>query len=356
MNWILLGLGIVLILVGTIDFLGATMGIGGGVLGRRVTRAIWSPAIWLEERFGGGARLLRQWGILVNLFMLIMWISLILVGWAFVFSAWGPAVVDPRTQHPVDIITRVQFTVSTLTGLGRGLARAGSPDAWKVITLFASLGGTFVISFAISFLIPIIQAATAKRTLGHRISLLGKSPIDILNTYCGQEDAENFHRQLEQLLDTMIDIYEKHRTYPTLHFLFSHHPSDNMALNLVVLDETITIFRGAFPELYEPPPRVFEPARLMLTKTLEDLGDVYAAKGDDSDLAKLINLDILIEGAECTVDEESYQEYVNSDEIRERRRKLSTLLKNNGWSWQHVYNQDRDETQSSKDSSLDREN
>jgi hypothetical protein len=129
-----------------------------------------------------------------------------------------------------------------------------------------------------------------------------------------------------------------------------------MALNLVVLDATITIFRGAFPGLYDPPPRVFEPARLMLTKTLEDLGGVYAAKGDDSDLAKLINLEILIEGADCEVDRESYEEYVNSDQIRERCRKLSTLLKNNGWSWKDVYAKDDDETQSSKDSNLDREN
>ena len=328
--------GVVLVFVGCVDLFGATMGIDGGGVARQLTRALWPVAVKLAEVIGSGPKMLRVAGIMLNLLVMTMWIALITIGCSLIYFSSDASVLDQVTRVPVlEYIPQLSFTVSKVGGTGSSVRDSDPGIWWSLYSMAVAMGGTLVVSFTVSFLIPIIQAATTKRVVSHRIFLLGKSPVQILEGLSRENERDDIVEQLFALQQDLINVYEKHRTYPTLHFLVSHHHLDAMALTFTTLDETIALVRIGMPELIKERPRVFEPICSVLTKMLHDLDDIYLLKAKEQDIVRHMDLEKLVEITGC--ERATWLEKMSEDDFVKRRKLIGMQLRNNGWTWEDVY-------------------
>ena len=336
--WILLGAAT--IATGVLDILSATFGVGGGFLARRVAAACWVVAVKLAgvlpKRLS--RMVFRSFATLVNILLLIVWIGTLALGWWLVFGTPGAVGVRP-SAGPVDDVGVLQFTVSTLSGLGRGIWTPGSDHTWQVIAVVASLMGTFVISFGISFLIPIIQAAASRRTLAHKIHTLGATPGAILEAYTGGPENQGvIEALLTAILASLIDCYQQHRTYPVLHFVHSDNRRDSLAINLAVLDEALTLMYQGLEPRQRPPEQLAGPLRQVLEEFLQALEGVYYLKSRGEKLEGLSKADVVLADAQVPgFDVEAYQRASQSPALRRRRKDIGTMLRNAGWTWNDVY-------------------
>lgn len=342
MNVAILIFGVLVTLVGLADLLSSAFGTGGGFLARRVVRRLWPVVVRIGEITDSGANAPRIAGLGVNVVLLIIWVVLISTGWALVFASAPHAVISQTDYQPADAIGRVQFTASTLSGLGRGVWQTGGGPGWTVLVIVASLTGTFVISFAISFLIPIIQAAAQRRALGHRIALLGGSPLEIASRLCNEEGIEGYEDELKSIQQRLIDCVEQHATYPTLHYLPSSRHLDAFALNLVMLDEALRLVRMVMPDFESRVPRVVVTLDAIIERFLDELDAGYVLGARDEDPGPDIPFATIASRLDCPVDGDRYGALRQQDDERERRRILGKVLRNNGWTWAAVYRETGD--------------
>ena len=347
-------LGAIILLLGVLDMLAATFGTHGALIGRRLSMVLWSGALMIAERLNPPKRrgLLQVVGTTVALALLSFWIGCIVFGWAMCFSFDG-AMEHQADRGKTDWLDHIQFSVSTVSGLGRGLWKSTDSQFWEASTMFASLMGTFVLSFSISFLIPIIQAAKAKRKLAHTISVLGRSPSEILNTYAGSdENPDALKDKLEMLLPDILESFHDHRSYPALHFIHSNEQYESLGYNLVVLDEALTLLKYALPDRYEVPPTIYEPTREVLSQFFNTLEGVYLLKWRGERLEDLSHSRVL-KGLEFDdINHASYSQAGEYQELKRRREQLGTLLRNAGWDWNDVYGPDLPSTKKSLELSM----
>lgn len=103
-------------------------------------------------------------GPVVLLVILATWILLLWTGFLLLFSVDVQSVLNAKTDVPADFWERVYFTGFTISTLSVG-DFVPSGAGWRVIAALASLNGLFLMTLAISYLIPVMSAVVGKRQL-----------------------------------------------------------------------------------------------------------------------------------------------------------------------------------------------
>ena len=99
----------------------------------------------------------------------LMWTLLLWAGWALVFLASEGAVIGASSGAPADAWARVYFVGYTLVTLGLGAYPPAGPAA-QLATTAASLSGLVVLTLAISYILPVLQAAVHRRATAAPLS------------------------------------------------------------------------------------------------------------------------------------------------------------------------------------------
>lgn len=328
-------LGLVIVGFTLCDLLLTTLTLdGGGPLVNNVSKWIWK-AVMRYRRCASSHRLLAFAGLGILLCATFLWIGLVWTGWTLIFCAGDYAVVNADTGKPADVWTRVYFTGYTLVTLGLGDYKP-QDGVWQVLTAIAAANGFFLVSLSITYLLPVISAATQKRQLAAYISSLGKTSDDIVLRAWNGKNFGLLEQHLVALTPMLLLQAQRHLTYPVLHYFHSPERYTALTLSIAVLDETLTLLKYGVKPAEQIDALTLYAARQAVTTFLETLNSlnstfIEAAK----DAPPIPSLDRLRAGGVPTVSDEAFQS-VFGDLVR--RRLLLALVQNHGWDWDDVAN------------------
>lgn len=329
MSVLLIALGIFLIAFVFLDVLWTALGIGGGPFTRRFTSLLWRGVLQLYERTTLGHRFLVVTGVSVFLLAIGVWILGLWAGCFLLFSGIEGAVVHAQTGLPAGFWERVYFSGFTVFTLGTG-DYVPQGALWQALTPLAALSGLFLVTLSITYLVPVVQAATHKRQLALRISSLGVSAQDIvLNAWDGT-DCKGLQQPLPSLAGELAMLGQQHLTYPVLHYFHSPAHPKAIAPSVVALDEALTILRYGLPERCGLDPPMFRLVRQVITEFLGTLEVTFIEEGRGAPPPP--SLDRLREEGLPVTSDEAFREAVR--DLAHRRRLLLGLVRSDGWGWE----------------------
>ena len=327
MSFLLLSCGAALLLLALADLLWTTMGEGGGPVTKRVTSLLWGLALRVYRRWPHH-QLLSIAGLAAFLSAVLLWIVLLWAGWLLVFNSSTDAVINAQTRVPADVWERVYFTGFTIFTLGTGDYQPnGRP--WQVLTALASFNGLFLVTFSITYLVPVVQAATHKRYLAVYVSSLGQSAQAILIHCWNGQDFTPLVQHLTAITPDVAQLEQRHLAYPVLHYFHAKQRPEGAALSLSALDEALTILEHGIEPDAKLEEGAFRPIRQVITEFLETLSSIYIDPEDEAPPPP--SLDPLRERGLPVVSDETFEARVA--QLDKRRRLLKALVRNDGWSW-----------------------
>ena len=320
-------LGALLLLLVLADLLWTTMGAGGGPVTKRVTSLLWGIALRIHHQWPSH-RFLSVAGVGVFLFAVMLWIMLLWVGWLLVFTSSTEAVVSAQTKVPADVWERVYFTGFTIFTLGTGDYQPVG-RFWQVFTALASFSGLFLVTFSITYVLPVVQAATHKRHLAVYISSLGQSAQAILIHCWNGQNFNSLAQHLTSITSDIAQLEQRHLTYPVLHYFHAKQRPEGIAISLSALDEALTILEYGIEPSARLEEGTFRPVRQVITEFLETLSSIYIDSEDETPPPPA--LAPLRERGLPVVSDSAFEACVAR--LEKRRRLLKALVCNDGWSW-----------------------
>jgi hypothetical protein len=307
---------------------------GGGPLSTGLARGLWRSVHDLRHWTGASStRLLQLAGPGILLSSLLLWIVLLWVGWTLLFSAAPDAVRALQTGSPASLAGRVYFTGYTLFTLGIG-NYVPAPGGWEIVTAIASLNGLFLITLSITYLVPVLAAATRKHQLATVIATLGLSPHDFVERAWRDEAFASFRTQMVQLVP-MIEMHARsHLAYPVLHYFHSPDRRAAISLRLAALDEALLLMEYGLAPGVRPPEAVLAPVRRAIGDLLSTLHGAYIRP--DEAAPSLPPLQPLVEAGLPVAGEAAYRRA--TDAKAPRRQLMRAYVEDDGWAWNDVEN------------------
>ena len=321
--------GILLIGLVLVDVLKTTMAKGPGIITDRLGRWIWR----LLARTGSGSQpnwVLVQGGLFILLVAVVVWITLLWTGWTLLFLGSEQAVVNAQTKLPATIADRIYFAGYTLFTLGLGDFQPMG-TFWRIATSVAALSGLFVVTFSITYIVPVMEAAIERRHLAIYIHGLGKNTEDIILNMWDQEGCDVLEQHLVGLAPSISRLAQQHLTYPVLHYFHGGSREEAFAPNLAALDEALTVMEhGLNAECVAY--AAYRPVRAALAELLKTLDSRFIDQAGEP--PPIVRLKKLSSGGVPVTEEEIFRKAM--EDVKERRQLLRALVLSEGWSWQDV--------------------
>lgn len=319
-------LGVIVVGAAMLDVVWSTLSTsGGGFLTRKMSHWLWQLALVVHRRVNS-QRLLEASAPAIVLAVVGIWILLLWCGWTLIFSASPEAVIDATHRLPATLSDRIYFVGSTLFTLGIGDFVPGMPR-WRVLTALASINGLFTVTLAITYVIPVVSAATAKRQLALFIHSLGDTASAIVANGWNGRDFAGLEPQLAQIAPMLLLHSERHLVYPVLHYF---HPVESEAVlstKIVALDDAVTLLTHCVREDVRPAENVLRALRYAQDVFLRRVQHHFATRRDE--VPGVPGLDS-VRAAGVPLLEPTNLHRVFED-ASERREWLSGLLYSDGW-------------------------
>ena len=332
-------LGVLLLLLLAMDVLATTLlpSSGAGPITAYTTSWMWKGLLGIH-RLWPRHRLLQYGGLAVVLLTLLLWIAMLWLGWLLIFCGADQAVLTNQGHEPADLVSRIYFTAFSTFGLGIGDFVPGW-GIWQVLTSVSVLTGLCLLSLGITYLVPVVQAVTAKRALAAHIYALGPDPQQMVLNNCCDNDSEAFEQHLVSLTGQIALLAQRHRTYPVLHFFHTSSLHNDAIASIVNLYETLLIIEHALNDEFRPRSGATCPAREVISHFLQTLQEVHIQPVDEAPPPP--PLDKLRQQGIPVVDELTFAR--DLADYDRRRRILLALVRNNGWNWQELHVQQEEE-------------
>ena len=328
MNPLLLVFGTVLLAITLIDALWTTvMPHGAGPISGAVCRGIWALVKRSPEPLR--RRLLPVIGSLGMLVVIFGGVLMLWLGWLVLFCADPSAIVNSQTGIEAGHIDRAYFTGYTLFTLGNGdFIPNGS--FWQIVTVVSSFSGLFLVTLSITYLLPVLSAATQKRQLAAMIRDLGSDPQSVVIEAWDGKGFDMLMKKFSSTLSPMIHLHaQRHLEYPIIHYFHSNKPEASLAIGITILDEALTLIAHAAAPEARPHPSEILHARRAINGLLDMLGGRHVRWAGDNptspDMDRLAGAGIPLADSE-----ELRQAVIDSGE---RRRHLRAFVEDAGWSW-----------------------
>lgn len=292
----------------------------------RVARSVLTP--WVFR-----SKLLRaKIGALLLVAVWITWLFVGWLGWFLIFSSDPAAVVNAEDRTPASLVERMYFTGYTISTLGVGDFTPNT-DFYRVLVGIAGGFGFGIFTLSITYLMPVVSAASRERGLARTIHSLGESPADIV---ASSFDGRGFGplltrlRPIESALSTLEPL---HAAYPVLQYFLATSKIQALDLAAARLFAVAQLLRyGVHPEV-RPHPYELHPLIAGLTDYLRALEAAGVEAGDFQ--APRPTLDLLrARGVPCVSDREwCTAPLVLADEDA---RRLCASIETHGWDWKDV--------------------
>jgi hypothetical protein len=324
-------LGLTLLLTGIGDLLWTVFLEGGPPITTRLCHFMVRQVLAAQKR-KRSRRVVGAAGLIAVITTLLVWVTLIWIGWALIFSASKWALVESSTFQPADFWARIYFAGYTIFTLGLGDYKPiGHP--WEMATSIAAGTGFLMGGLALAYLMAVVPAATQKRQLGVCIWALGKTPDDIIIRAWNGVDTTALGPHLVSLVPMLALLGESHLSYPILHYFHSTKRSASLASSVASLDEALTILECGLQKGCSLDLPSLGAVREAITEFLETLGPALIEP--EQDTPPVPSLKMLKDMGVPVVDDELFQQSLVG--LAARRRLLHALVRNEGWPWTAVW-------------------
>lgn len=319
--------GALLIVVSLVDLVWTTVaaGSGAGPITGPVTAALWRLGVTIHHRHRSHV-LLSVTGVATVLSVLVVWITLVLLGWILIFSASDGAVRATDTGAPADLISRIYFAGYTVFTLGNGDYVPGQ-GTWQIATVVATLTGFVLITLSITYLVPVASAVAQGRQLASYIATLGPTPAEIVTRSWTGTGFGSLSQHLVSLTALVHSTRQQHLAYPILHYFHSQDRESAIAPAMANLSDALLLLRHGVAREARPDPAATRALDAAVGSFLDTLAETYIKPGDEAlpppPLENLRHAEI------PTVDDESFRNATRG--TQERRRKLAAFLRDDGW-------------------------
>ena len=277
-------------------------------------------------------RIISLTGLVVVVATVLIWTLLLWGGWAMLFSASRTSLIDAATGRPADPWERIYFTGYTLFTLGLGDFKPNG-HFWQIATTVAAGSGFLLFGLQLAYLVPVISAATQKRQAAVYITSLGGSPDDIVLRAWNGQDTAALAPHLQSLTGMLALLGESHLTYPSLHFFHGTQRIRSIAASVAALDEALTILECGLQHGCSLDLPSLGAAREAITSYLDTLSPalIYPAL----DIPPAPSLENLRGMGVPVVSDALFAAALKI--VKERRRLLLALVRNDGWDWTAVW-------------------
>ena len=234
--------GTLMVLAVMIDLIVTCLQSGEGRLGRAIHRPLYA-ALTAAARLSGRRPLMSWTAPVLILGSLTTWTLLCWLGWTLIFWSQPGSLLGSDSGTPANFAATLYFVGYTISTLGLGEITAPLPF-WRILTAVASINGFFLLTFAITFVVPIAQARSDRRRLALHLHRAGPgAQALILNAHT---DHDRSLLSLTTDLHTMLnDVDAAHLNSPYLHRFHDHDPQDALDLHLPALGEALLILQGS---------------------------------------------------------------------------------------------------------------
>ncbi|WP_049895719.1 potassium channel family protein [Halopiger xanaduensis] len=327
MNVVPLALGIALLAATVIDIVWTTLWIEGGAgpLTSRLMVGTWDT---LRRVGGRNAGLLSLSGVLLFVLSLTVWIVLLWIGWTLVFASAENALVDTLDRGPVSWSDRLYFTGYTIFTLGIG-DFAPRTGRWQFVTILATGNGLLFVTLSVTYALNVLEAVTQKRAFASTVSAFGTHGEEIVRTSWTGEEFQGLEVPLDSVTTQLATLTENHKAYPILHYFHSARPDRSPIVEIVALDEALTLIRFGVPSDHRPNKLTVRNARTSVEHYLETLHEGFVEPADSQPPPP--DLRTLREAGIPTVSNGEFETAL--DELETRRRILYGLVESDARDW-----------------------
>lgn len=336
---LLLILGFALVILIMVDVLWTTLTtLGSGMLTRPLTKSLH----WLTRSLNrlSSRRPLALTGPLSIVLLGLFWVLGLWLGWLMVFIGLEEHVVVSKTGEPADLAGYIYFVGFTLSTLGVGdLYASGGPG--RVLTSVAAFNGLVMVTLGITYAVPLVSGSVQRRKLAFSISMLGCNPAEIVARSWNGQDFKALESMLSSLSSDLIQNAEQRLAYPVLDHFHTRDPEFSLGLQLVILDETMSLLTFGLAKSHRPDPTVLSNARRAIGHYLTRVSATMAPI--EAEVPPLPSLELL---APTGLPLKSDDEFTAAmAELNDRRRLLHQLILYDGWDWSRVHQGETDSTE-----------
>lgn len=241
--WTVLGVGCVIVV--SLEVFGTTTQSGFAPLTQWFARTVRRTLAGLHR--AGPANLKGKLGVVETLLMVAGWIVWTWVGWSLVFMGHEMAVVDGSTGEPAGVWARIYFAGFVFSTLGLGDYQPGGP-LWQMFTAIGAVLGFFLVTFSISFLVPLVQSAMSKWKLALNLHRALPSPETAVIEAWNGESVAALSSFVESVHLSIIELEHSLRLYPVLWDFRNQGHLAHVVMGLTRLYETLLLAEHGLSE------------------------------------------------------------------------------------------------------------
>lgn len=326
--------GVSLVVVVMLDMFWTTLTTRGSGLATRIISGGFQHLLPPLRQLFGSRLPLAVAGPMTLIVLAVFWIGTLWLGWVLIFHGLPEGVVNAKTAMPANTSELVYYVGFTLSTLGIGDFQPQGTLA-RVLTALAAFNGLALVTLIITYALPVVSAAIARRQVAFSISMLGDTPIAVLDNTWNGSDFRLLETTLQRLEPSLIQSTEQRLAYPVVDSFFSQEASRSLSLQLAILDEALTLASAGLTKSCQPDRFVFERARKVIGYYLSSSPSTPRKPGVPR-LSTAALQDWAREIPEILVRSPIEFEAILT-ESSERRRSLHRVVLRDGWHWDEVY-------------------
>ncbi len=178
-----------------------------------------------------------------------VWLLSLWAGWVLIFSAFPNGVIEAQSGQAAGLVDRVYFVGFTLSTLGVGDFKPGG-EVTRLLTALAAFNGLVLVTLIITYAVPLVQGAVARRKLAFSISLLGSSPQEMVWRAWQNNNTQGFENALGQVSSDLMQCSEQRLAYPLLDLFYCKQSRFSLGVQLGRLDEALSLLTQGLQKNY----------------------------------------------------------------------------------------------------------
>ncbi|MBV6627826.1 MAG: two pore domain potassium channel family protein [Rivularia sp. (in: Bacteria)] len=252
MNWIWQTIGVILISICLIDLYLTVLypRSGKSLLSMQISKLLWK-IFCLTSRIVSKAQqrsLLSYCGPTVLVVIAAFWVTLLMVGFAFIFlPALGTAIKASNGNTPTDFITALYYSGYCLTTLGMG-DLVPQTGFYRFLTILEAALGFSIFTLTLTYFLSVYSSLTRRNTfalsLQHRSASKGNA-VEMVVRLGADGNFTGVRQEIEQIAQDLLQLFESHHSYPVLHYFRFQKAYYSLARIALITMDTETLIKSA---------------------------------------------------------------------------------------------------------------
>ncbi len=306
---------------------------GGGKLTSLVSKGVWN-VFFAAAGKNGNAKLLEYAGPAVMISILLVWVLGLWSGLFIVLLSDVDSVVNSSTKASTDAWQKLYYAGFTLSTLGVG-DFIPATNFWRIVTNIAAYSGLVFITTSITYFVPVLSAVGLKSKLSLYISGMGKTPQQVLEKAWNGKDFSSFFDTVSDLCQMLMQHTMNHHSYPVIHYFHNNQPNLAISPAIALLDEVNQLLTRAVKDDIALDGLKMNMLQTALDEHLEMLQRSHLKGGEPQKTAPALTQ--LIPEQHAFFKTSETLDNSTDHSLQERRKVLTIMLEEDGWSWADVY-------------------